>query len=63
MYVCGVTVYDNAHVGHGMSALVFDIIRRYLEYRGYEVRHVVNFTDSTTRSSTAPTRLGATRRS
>src|SRR6266545_7430459 len=45
MYVCGVTVYDQAHVGHAMSALVFDIIRRYLEYRGYEVRHVVNFTD------------------
>jgi cysteinyl-tRNA synthetase len=40
-----VTVYDNAHIGHAMSALVFDIIRRYLEYRGYEVRHVVNFTD------------------
>src|SRR5215211_602556 len=45
MYVCGVTVYDQAHVGHAMSALVFDVIRRYLEYRGYEVRHVVNFTD------------------
>jgi cysteinyl-tRNA synthetase len=45
MYVCGVTVYDNAHIGHAMSALVFDVIRRYLEYRGYVVRHVVNFTD------------------
>ncbi len=45
MYVCGVTVYDNAHIGHAMSALVFDVIRRYLEYRGYAVRHVVNFTD------------------
>jgi cysteinyl-tRNA synthetase len=45
MYVCGVTVYDKAHVGHAMSALVFDIIRRYLEYRGYEVRHVMNYTD------------------
>ena len=45
MYVCGVTVYDQAHIGHAMSALVFDVIRRYLEYRGYEVRHVVNFTD------------------
>ena len=45
MYVCGPTVYDKAHVGHGMSALVFDIIRRYLEYRGYEVRHVMNYTD------------------
>jgi len=45
MYVCGPTVYANAHVGHAMSALVFDILRRYLEYRGYEVRHVMNFTD------------------
>ena len=45
MYVCGPTVYDNAHVGHAMSALVFDIIRRYLEYRGFEVKHVMNFTD------------------
>ena len=45
MYVCGVTVYSDAHVGHAMSALVFDIIRRYLEYRGYKVRHVMNYTD------------------
>ncbi len=45
MYVCGVTVYSDAHVGHAMSALVFDIVRRYLMYRGYEVRFVMNFTD------------------
>ncbi len=45
MYVCGVTVYDSAHVGHGMSAIVFDVIRRYLEHRGYDVRHAQNFTD------------------
>ncbi|MGB8981486.1 MAG: cysteine--tRNA ligase [Anaerolineales bacterium] len=45
MYVCGVTVYDDAHVGHAMSALVFDIIRRYLEYRGYKFKHVMNYTD------------------
>lgn len=45
MYVCGPTVYDKAHVGHAMSALVFDIIRRYLEYRGFEVKHVTNYTD------------------
>jgi len=45
MYVCGVTVYSDAHVGHAMSALVFDIIRRYLEYRGYKVRHIMNYTD------------------
>jgi cysteinyl-tRNA synthetase len=45
MYVCGPTVYDRAHIGHAMSALVFDIVRRYLEYSGYEVRFVMNFTD------------------
>lgn len=45
MYVCGPTVYAPAHVGHAMSALVFDILRRYLEYRGYQVLHVMNYTD------------------
>ncbi|MFN3742228.1 MAG: cysteine--tRNA ligase [Anaerolineales bacterium] len=45
MYVCGPTVYADAHVGHAMSALVFDIVRRYLIYKGYEVRFVMNFTD------------------
>src|SRR5512140_2900699 len=45
MYVCGPTVYNKAHVGHAMSALVFDVIRRYLEYRGYQVIHAMNFTD------------------
>jgi len=45
MYVCGPTVYSNAHIGHAMSSLVFDIIKRYLEYRGYSVNHVMNFTD------------------
>lgn len=45
MYVCGPTVYADAHLGHAMSALVFDIVRRYLEYRDYEVRYVMNFTD------------------
>ncbi|HEY64272.1 MAG TPA: cysteine--tRNA ligase [Caldilineae bacterium] len=45
MYVCGPTVYDKAHVGHAMSAIVFDVIRRYLEHKGYKVIHVMNFTD------------------
>ena len=45
LYVCGVTVYDLAHVGHARSALVFDVIRRYLADRGYRVRMVKNFTD------------------
>ncbi len=45
MYVCGPTVYDSAHVGHAMSALVFDVVRRYLIFRGYDVHYVMNFTD------------------
>ena len=45
MYVCGVTVYDYCHIGHARSALVFDVIRRYLEYSGYQVIFVKNFTD------------------
>ena len=45
MYVCGVTVYDYCHLGHARSALVFDVIRHYLEYAGYTVEFVKNFTD------------------
>lgn len=45
MYVCGVTPYAKAHIGHAMSSIVFDVIKRYLSYRGYTVRHVTNFTD------------------
>ena len=45
MYVCGVTVYDYCHVGHARSAVAFDIIYRYLKYRGYDVTFVKNFTD------------------
>ncbi|MDP9020318.1 MAG: cysteine--tRNA ligase, partial [Actinomycetota bacterium] len=45
MYVCGPTVYDVPHLGHGRFALVFDVLRRYLEWTGYEVRYVSNITD------------------
>ncbi|WP_040669522.1 cysteine--tRNA ligase [Nitrolancea hollandica] len=45
MYVCGPTVYSEAHIGHAMSAIIFDVIRRYLEYAGHEVTFVQNFTD------------------
>ncbi len=45
MYVCGITPYSTSHFGHGLSAVVFDMIRRYLDFRGYEVRYVQNFTD------------------
>ena len=45
MYVCGPTVYSDAHIGHAMAAIVFDMVRRYLTYRGYRVTFVTNFTD------------------
>ncbi|MDD1747389.1 MAG: cysteine--tRNA ligase [Methanomassiliicoccales archaeon] len=45
MYVCGVTVYDDIHMGHARSMVVFDMIARYLRYRGYHVDHATNFTD------------------
>ena len=45
MYACGVTVYDLCHIGHARSAVVFDVIYRYLQYKGYKVTYVRNFTD------------------
>ncbi len=45
MYVCGPTVYAKAHIGHAMSSIIFDIIRRYLLYCGYQVKFVMNYTD------------------
>ena len=45
MYVCGITPYDKSHLGHAMSYIIFDVLRRYLNYCGHEVRHVQNYTD------------------
>jgi len=45
MYYCGVTVYDYCHLGHARACIVWDVVRRYLEFRGYEVRYIQNFTD------------------
>lgn len=45
MYVCGVTPYDDAHIGHAMSYIIFDVIRRYLQFRGYKVKYVQNITN------------------
>ena len=45
MYVCGITPYSSSHIGHAMSAVTFDAVRRYLEFRGFKVRHIQNFTD------------------
>ncbi len=58
LYVCGVMPYDVSHVGHAMSYVVFDVLRRYLEFRGYQVRHVQNFTDIDDRIITRAERLG-----
>ena len=45
VYVCGVTVYDLCHIGHARSAIVFDVMRRYLRFRNYEVTFIKNYTD------------------
>ena len=45
MYCCGITVYDYCHLGHGRTCLIWDVVRRYLQWRGYEVQYVQNFTD------------------
>lgn len=45
MYYCGVTVYDYCHLGHARACIVWDVVRRYLQWRGYEVKYVQNFTD------------------
>ena len=45
MYVCGPTVYNYFHIGNGRTFIIFDTVRRYLEYRGYKVSFIQNFTD------------------
>jgi cysteinyl-tRNA synthetase len=45
MYCCGITVYDYCHLGHARTCLVWDVVRRYLQWRGYTVRYIQNFTD------------------
>jgi cysteinyl-tRNA synthetase len=58
MYVCGITPYSDAHVGHAVYLIVFDAIRRYLEYRGYRVNYVQNFTDVDDKIIERASRLG-----
>ena len=45
IYLCGVTVYDDSHIGHARTIIVFDVLRRYLEFEGYTVNFIQNFTD------------------
>jgi len=58
MYVCGVTPYSESHVGHALHAIVFDVLRRYLDWRGVPVRHVQNFTDIDDKLIDRANRLG-----
>lgn len=58
LYVCGVTPYSESHVGHALHAIVFDVLRRYLEWRGFKVRHVQNFTDIDDKLIDRANRLG-----
>ena len=58
MYVCGVTPYSESHVGHALHAIVFDVFRRYLDWRGIPVRHVQNFTDIDDKLIDRANRLG-----
>ncbi|MGM0218929.1 cysteine--tRNA ligase [Enterococcus sp. AZ126] len=60
MYVCGPTVYNYIHIGNARSSMAFDTIRRYLEYRGYEVNYVSNFTDVDDKIIRAAKELGIT---
>lgn len=58
MYVCGPTVYNYIHIGNARPAIVYDTVRRYLEYRGYEVNYVSNFTDVDDKLIKAANELG-----
>jgi cysteinyl-tRNA synthetase len=58
MYVCGPTVYNYIHIGNARPAIVFDTVRRYLEYRGYKVNYVSNFTDVDDKLIRAANQLG-----
>ena len=58
MYVCGVTVYDQSHLGHAKSAINFDVIVRWLRHKGYDVTHVTNFTDVDDKAIARASELG-----
>lgn len=60
MYVCGPTVYNYIHIGNARSTIAFDTIRRYFEYRGYQVDYVSNFTDVDDKIIRAANELGIT---
>ena len=45
IYLCGITVYDESHIGHARTIIVFDVLRKYLESNGVEIEFIQNFTD------------------
>ncbi len=58
MYVCGPTVYNYIHIGNARPAIVYDTVRNYLEYKGYDVQYVSNFTDVDDKLIKAANELG-----
>jgi cysteinyl-tRNA synthetase len=60
MYVCGITPYSDCHIGHGMSYVIFDVIQRYLRFRGYKVKYVQNVTDIDDKLINQANQLGTT---
>ncbi|MCH8309601.1 MAG: cysteine--tRNA ligase [Chloroflexi bacterium] len=58
MYVCGITPYAASHIGHAMMSVIFDVVRRYLEFKGFDVRHVQNFTDIDDKMIAAANKMG-----
>ena len=60
MYVCGINPYADSHIGHALSYVFFDVVRRYLEFRGYKVKHVENITDIEDNIINHANRLGIT---
>ena len=60
MYVCGITPYASAHIGHAMVSIVFDVLRRYLEYKKFTVTHIQNFTDVDDKMIQAASKSGDT---
>ena len=60
MYVCGITPYAPSHIGHAMFSVVFDVVRRFLEFKGFVVNHVQNFTDIDDKMIAAAAEMGIT---
>src|SRR5277367_5556079 len=60
MYLCGPTVYKSPHIGHMVGPVIFDAVKRYLQYKGYEVTWIVNITDVDDKLINAATKAGTT---